>query len=96
MPSKIPVNLNQTENNELTAVSGQERTKLIPKNDYNTNDEYSAVHPDALADGDSLGRGTGTFLDVYNDGAGTIEDLTERKKTIVKNKFNASKTYPNF
>lgn len=96
MPSKIPVNLNQTENNELTAVSGQERTKLIPKNDYNTNDEYSAVHPDALADGDSLGRGTGVFLDVYNDGAGTIEDLTERKKTIVKNKFNASKTYPNF
>jgi hypothetical protein len=96
MPSKIPVDLNQTENNELTAVSGQERTKLIPKNDYNTNDEYSAVHPDALADGDSLGRGTGVYLDVYNDGAGTIEDLTERKKTIVKNKFNASKTYPNF
>ena len=69
---------------------------MIPKNDYNTNDEYSSVHPDALADGDSLGRGTGVFLDVYNNGAGTTEDLTERKKTIVKNKFNSSKTYPNF
>jgi hypothetical protein len=36
------------------------------------------------------------FLDVYNNGAGTIEDVIERKNTIVKNKFNPSKTYPNF
>jgi Na+-translocating ferredoxin:NAD+ oxidoreductase RnfC subunit len=96
MPSKIPVDLTQTENNELTAVSGQERTKLIPKNDYNINDEYSAVHPDAIADGDSLGRGTGVYLDVYNPTAGTVEDLSERKNSIKINRFNSSKTYPNF
>ena len=48
-------------------------------------------------DGDEPGgRGTGIFLDVYNNGAGTIEDIVERKNTIVKNKFNSSKTYPNF
>ena len=97
MPSQIPVNLNQTENNQLTSLSDSERTKLIPRNDYNkVGNEYSAVNKDALADGDSRGRGTGIFLDVYNNGAGTIEDVVERKNTIVKNKFNSSKTYPNF
>jgi hypothetical protein len=97
MPSQIPLNLNQTEANQLTSLSDSERAKLIPRNDYNkVGNEYSVVNKDALADGDSRGRGTGIFLDVYNNGAGTIEDIVERKNTIVKNKFNSSKTYPNF
>ena len=97
MPAQIPVNLNQTENNQLTALSDQQRISLIPRNDYNrVGNEYSAVNKDALADGDSKGRGTGIFLDVYNTAAGTIEDVTERKNEIKINKFNSSKTYPNF
>jgi hypothetical protein len=43
-----------------------------------------------------MGRGTGTFLDVYNVNAGTIDDIVERKSEIKINKFNSSKTYPNF
>ena len=97
MPSQIPLNLNQTEANQLTSLSDSERAKLIPRNDYNkVGNEYSVVNKDALADGDSRGRGTGTFLDVYNTAAGTIEDVTERKNEIKINKFNSSKTYPNF
>lgn len=97
MPSQIPLNLNQTEANQLTSLSDLERAKLIPRNDYNkVGNEYSAVNRDALADGDSKGRGTGTFLDVYNTAAGTIEDVLERKNEIKINKFNSSKTYPNF
>lgn len=97
MPSQININLNQTEPNSLTAVADQERAKLIPKNDYNkVGNEYSAVNRDAIADGDSRGRGTGSFLDVYNVNAGTIEDVVERKNEIKINKFNSSKTYPNF
>lgn len=97
MPSRIPIDLTQTENNQLTALSDQQRASLIPKNDYNkVGNEYSAVNRDALADGDSKGRGTGTFLDVYNTAAGTIEDVVERKNEIKINKFNSSKTYPNF
>jgi hypothetical protein len=97
MPSRIPIDLNQTENNQLTALSDQERAKLIPTNDYNKiGNEYSAVNRDALADGDSKGRGTGVFLDVYNTAAGTIDDVVERKNEIKINKFNSSKTYPNF
>ena len=97
MAQQTPVDLNQTEPNALTAVADQERAKLIPKNDYNAvGNQYSATNKDAVADGDSLGRGTGTFLDVYNIAAGTIEDVVERKNEIKINKFNSSKTYPNF
>ena len=97
MPTQINVDLTQNVLNALTAVADQERTKLIPKNDYNkVGNEYSAVNKDAIADGDSLGRGTGTFLDVYNTAAGTIEDVVERKNEIKINKFNSSKVYPNF
>lgn len=97
MPSQINVDLSQNVPNTLTAVADQERNKLIPKNDYNkVGNEYSAVNKDALADGDSRGRGTGVFLDVYNTNAGTVNDITERKEDIKINKFNSSKVYPNF
>ena len=47
-------------------------------------------------DGDELGRGTGIFLDVYNQQAGTSTDVVERKNEIKINKFNSVKPYPNF
>lgn len=97
MSQQINVDLNQTEPNALTAYADQERAKLIPKNDYNkVGNQYSATNRDAIADGDSMGRGTGTFLDVYNVNAGTIDDVLERKNEIKVNKFNSSKTYPDF
>ena len=97
MSTQITVDLNQTEPNALTAIADQERAKLIPKNDYNqAGNEYSSVNRDAVVDGDSMGRGTGAFLDVYNVNAGTIDDVMERKNEVKINKFNSSKTYPNF
>jgi hypothetical protein len=97
MANELSVDLTQNEPNALTAIADQERARLIPKNDYNkVGNEYSVVNKDALADGDSLGRGTGSFLDVYNTGAGTIDDIVERKSEIKINQYNASKVYPNF
>jgi len=97
MANELIVDLNQNEINTLTAVADAERAKLIPKNDYNAaGNQYSVVNKDAVADGDSMGRGTGSFLDVYNVNAGTINDVIERKSEIKINKFNSSKTYPNF
>ena len=97
MPQQIPVNLTQTEPNALTAIADKERSTLIPKNDYNAvGNQYSSTNRDAIADGDSMGRGTGAFLDVYNVNAGTIDDIVERKNEIKINKYNSSKTYPNF
>jgi hypothetical protein len=97
MSQQITVDLSQNVPNALTAIADQERTKLIPKNDYNAaGNEYSSTNRDAIADGDSMGRGTGSFLDVYNVNAGTIDDIVERKSEIKINKFNSSKVYPNF
>lgn len=97
MANEITVDLTQNEPNTLTAIADVERSKLIPKNDYNkVGNPYSSVNRDAVADGDSMGRGTGSFLDVYNTNAGTITDVIERKSEIKINKFNSSKPYPNF
>ena len=97
MANELIVDLSQNEPNALTAYADAERAKLIPKNDYNAvGNEYSSVNRDAVADGDFMGRGTGTFLDVYNVNAGTSDDVMERKNEIKINKFNSSKTYPNF
>lgn len=97
MANELSVDLSQNEPNALTAYAEAERAKLIPKNDFNAvGNEYSSVNRDAVADGDSMGRGTGVFLDVYNVNAGTSDDVMERKNEIKINKFNSSKTYPNF
>jgi len=97
MANELTLDLSQNVPNALTAIADAERAKLIPKNDFNAvGNEYSSVNRDAVADGDSMGRGTGAFLDVYNVNAGTIDDVIERKNEIKINKFNSSKPYPNF
>ena len=87
------LNFDQPEN-QLSAIAEAERAKLFPKNDFSPkSDKYSSVHPDAVADGDEIGRGTGAFLDVYNNNAGTSTDVFERKDDIKINKYNSSKPY---
>jgi hypothetical protein len=97
MGNELAIDLSQDIPNNLTAIADQERAKLIPKNDFNSvGNEYSSVNKDALSDGDARGRGTGVFLDVYNNSAGDAIDIAERKNEIKINKFNSSKPYPNF
>lgn len=97
MSEQINVDLSQNIPNQLTAIADMERAKLIPKNDFNAvGNEYSSVNRDAIADGDSMGRGTGAYLDVYNVNAGTITDVVERKNEVKINKYNSSKSYPDF
>jgi hypothetical protein len=81
-------------NNNLSAIAEAERGKLFPKNDFSPkSSSYSSVHPDAIADGDDIGRGTGVFLDIYNQAAGTSTDIFERKDDIKINKYNSNKPY---
>jgi hypothetical protein len=96
MAQQEPIDLTQNEKNSLSAIAELERKKLFPRNDYNTSNSYSSTNPDALATGDELGKGTGGDLDVYNNNAGAIQDIIERKKEIVINKFTQDKTYPDF
>jgi len=80
--------------NALTKIALQERGRLFPRNDYSPeSDSYSGQHPDAMADGDNLGRGTGNYLDIYNQSAGTSLDINERVDDIKINKYNAGKPY---
>lgn len=96
MAQQEPIDLTQNEKNSLSAIAELERKKLFPRNDYNTSNLYSSTNPDALATGDEQGKGTGGDLDVYNNTAGAIQDIIERKKEIIINKFNQNKTYPDF
>lgn len=97
MANELAIDLSQDVPNAMTAVADQERAKLIPKNDFNkAGNQYSAVNKDAVADGDNRGRGTGVFLDVYNQSAGDSVDIAERKNEIKINKYNSSKPYPDF
>lgn len=97
MPNELAIDLSQNIQNQLSAYAEAERRKLFSKNDFSSEGEaYSSTHPDAIADGDSKGRGTGVYLDVYNDTAGTTEDLLERKSNIKTNRYNSSNQYPNF
>lgn len=55
-------------------VRGDVTTSNILNNTYNASDEYSALHKDALADGDVKGRGTG-----HGGHTHTIPDYTKSK-----------------
>ena len=80
--------------NKLSEIAEQERARLFPRNDYSPlSDKYSAEHPNAIADGDAEGRGTGAFLDVHNFDAGTITDINERTEDIKVNKYNYKNQY---
>lgn len=87
---QLPLDFSQPAN-RLTAIADVERKKNLVKNDYNRQDPYSSTNPDALGDGDVLGRGTGIFLDTAN--GGTSVDAAERKNEIKINRYQPNKPY---
>jgi hypothetical protein len=93
MATTEPLDFSQPKN-DLTTIAEMERAKLIPKNDYKQRAfEYSSVNPDAIANGDAKGNGTGGDLDVYNQNAGAIQDILERKAETVVNEYQPNKPY---
>ena len=93
MPVNEPLDFAQPKNT-LSQIADAERKKLLPKNDYkNTANEYSTVNPDAIANGDAQGKGTGGDLDVYNESAGAIQDILERKSEITINSYKSTNPY---
>jgi len=92
MSTQEPLNFEQPKN-RLSEIAEAERAKLFPKNDFKNTNQYSSVNPDALADGDDQGKGTGNFLDVYNQEAGAIQDILERKAEVVLNNYKPNNPY---
>jgi hypothetical protein len=81
--------------NPLSTVAEEQRRKLFARNDFKSSNQYSTVHPDANANGDKIGRGTGGDLDVYNNNAGTSTDIHERKDDLKVNKYSTNNPYYN-
>lgn len=92
MANLEPLNFSQPAN-ELSEIADAQRRMLLPKNDFKNTKQYSSTSPEAMADGDDYGKGTGSFLDVYNQGAGAIQDIIERKSELVINEYQESKPY---
>ena len=92
MANYEPLNFDQP-SNELSSIADAERNKLIPKNDFSKGNQYSSVNKDALEDGDEYGKGTGVFLDVFNQDAGAIQDIIERKNEIKINEYQPNNPY---
>lgn len=91
MAEKEPVDLSQPENN-MTSVADKIRNQLLAKNNFaSQKNEYGSTNKDALSDGDEIGRGTGTFLDIKN--GGTSEDIVERNNEIKINSYQPDKPY---
>mgnify|MGYP006280617889 CR=1 FL=1 len=67
--------------------SEQFRKQQIARNNYTKNDEYSGTHPDALSDGDELGKGE------KNGSIGSQTDIQKRKELKTKNRYSYDKPY---
>lgn len=82
--------------NEMSRYAEEQRKKLLPQNAFAVDgDKYSATHPDAVSDGDDIGRGTGNFLDIYSKNIGTRTDVQARKDDLIINKYSSNKPYYN-
>ncbi len=63
------------------------------------NKQYGATHPNALSDGDSKGKGTGTNYDTYNGGSDIDINgnpnvpKSGRKQLTSMNTYNADNEY---
>ena len=90
---KLDFSQPEPESNQMSFYAEQQRLKLFSRNDYKFDNQYGLTNKDAIADGDSLGRGTGVFLDVYNADAGTKDDIIDRKENIKINKYNSKNPY---
>jgi len=79
--------------NKLTEVAEQIRKQQLARNDYSLENQFGATNPDAISDGDNIGKGTGTFLDTSAGGDST--DITERNNNIKINPYSFDKPYQN-
>jgi len=91
--SSDQIDLSQPKGDDLSKVADIERKKAAARNDYFINKQYSATSPDAMSDGDEKGKGTGKYLDVYNQDAGNNLDIAERKNEIKINEYQPAKPY---
>lgn len=72
---------------DLAEYSVQFRTEELTRNKYSLNNQYTETSPDALSDGDELGKGE------KNGSIGGRTDIAERNKELSKNLFTVNNQY---
>ena len=78
--------MSEIKNQSCLEVNAIERRKEdIVRNDYSQQDEYSQTHPDAISDGDPLGKGSG-----HGGHTHSIPDCTKPKSLIDYSNFDTS------
>lgn len=77
----------QQPDNQLTQDAEEIRRRNMGMNRKSQHDEYDSQDPDALSDGDRLGRGRN------NGQVGTSDDLQSRKSQTGGNKYGPGKEY---
>jgi len=76
----------ENKNQTCLEVNAIERRKEdIVRNDYSQQDEYNSTHPDAISDGDPLGKGSG-----HGGHTHSIPDCTKPKSLIDYSNFDTS------
>jgi len=71
----------------LLEYSAQFRTEEIARNKYTKNNEFGSSHPDAIADGDDLGKNE-------NNGViGSRTDISKRNELQSKNLYTINNPY---
>lgn len=63
------------------------RKAMLASNKQNPATPYSLTHPDALSDGDKLGRGE------YRGSIGTSDDIIARRQQTSSNVYNQGNEY---
>lgn len=63
------------------------RKKMLAFNSYSTAKPYSPAHPNALSDGDAIGRGD------FQGAVGTIDDIAARRRQLGMNERSESNPY---
>lgn len=78
---------NPTTTSPIVAQAIALRKAMLSSNHENADNPYSLTHPDALSDGDELGRGE------YNGMIGTRTDIRSRVAQTASNVYNAGHEY---
>ena len=78
---------NQEKKSNIEKLSEPFRALEVARNTYSTVSEYNTSHPNALSDGDILGKGEN------NGQVGSSIDILTRNGLLAKNKYNPNHEY---
>ena len=75
---------------QIESISDKFREDALARNEYKSLKSYGTSHPNALSDGDELGKGEN------NGKIGSLTDINTRVDGVNRNFFSENKTYPDF